>query len=157
MVSLGMRQALTPTTRLLGEAQWVKWSQLNVIPVVLQGQIYSLPDALTQPTSKTAVPSSLAISPCPTAAGSISWRTSRKNALLKTRFPGLARHGTLTELANRFHFREQLQQTIEALRPEEQFAPSTGPCLPQKSPQTTRTRVPSSSMTSGISPASTSW
>jgi len=29
--------------------------------------------------------------------------------------------------------------------------PSTGPFLPQKSPHTTRTRVPSSSVTSGIS------
>jgi diguanylate cyclase (GGDEF)-like protein len=34
----------------------------------------------------------------------------------------LARHDTLTELANRFHFRERLQQTIEGLQPEERFA-----------------------------------
>ena len=35
--------------------------------------------------------------------------------------------------------------------------PSTGPRLPQKSPVMTRTRVPSSSTTSGMSRPSTSW
>src|SRR5215472_7479575 len=35
--------------------------------------------------------------------------------------------------------------------------PSTGPVLPQNFPQTTRTCVPSSSVTSGISSAFTSW
>jgi len=47
MLSLGMRQALTPTTRLLGEAEWVNWSQLNVIPVVLQGPFLVLPSGAT--------------------------------------------------------------------------------------------------------------
>ncbi len=38
MASLGVRHALTPTTRLLGEVEWVNWSQLGVIPIVLQGR-----------------------------------------------------------------------------------------------------------------------
>ncbi len=35
--------------------------------------------------------------------------------------------------------------------------PSTGPVAPQKLPQITRARVPSSSVTSGISAPWTSW
>src|SRR4029078_3582256 len=34
----------------------------------------------------------------------------------------LARHDTLTELANRFHFREELNKTISELQPDEAFA-----------------------------------
>ena len=34
----------------------------------------------------------------------------------------LARHDTLTELANRFHFREQLNDTLSALKPGDGFA-----------------------------------
>lgn len=34
----------------------------------------------------------------------------------------LARHDTLTELANRFHFREQLNETLAALGPDDGFA-----------------------------------
>jgi long-chain fatty acid transport protein len=37
MVALGVRQSITPTTRLLGEAEWVGWSRLGVVPVVLTG------------------------------------------------------------------------------------------------------------------------
>ena len=37
MISLGIRQALSPTTRILGEAEWVNWSRLGVIPIELQG------------------------------------------------------------------------------------------------------------------------
>jgi long-chain fatty acid transport protein len=43
MLSLGLRQSLSPTTRLLAEAEWVNWSRLNVIPVVLQGPLLGLP------------------------------------------------------------------------------------------------------------------
>ncbi len=39
MLSLGVRHALTPTTRLMGEVEWVNWSRLGVIPVVLQGPL----------------------------------------------------------------------------------------------------------------------
>lgn len=35
MVALGVRQSITPTVRLLGEVEWVGWSRLGVIPVVL--------------------------------------------------------------------------------------------------------------------------
>ncbi len=34
----------------------------------------------------------------------------------------LARHDTLTEIANRFHFREQLEQALVGLRPDDSFA-----------------------------------
>jgi long-chain fatty acid transport protein len=47
MVSLGMRQAVSPTARLLGEVEWVNWSRLNVIPVVLQGPFVGLPPGAT--------------------------------------------------------------------------------------------------------------
>jgi long-chain fatty acid transport protein len=39
MLSFGFKQALTPKTRLLGEVEWVNWSRLNVIPVILQAAI----------------------------------------------------------------------------------------------------------------------
>lgn len=39
MLSLGFRQSLTPRTRLLGEVEWVNWSRLNVVPVILQEAI----------------------------------------------------------------------------------------------------------------------
>jgi long-chain fatty acid transport protein len=35
MVSLGVRHAVSPTTRLLGEVEWVNWSRLGVIPIVV--------------------------------------------------------------------------------------------------------------------------
>jgi long-chain fatty acid transport protein len=47
MVSLGMRQAVSPTARVLGEVEWVNWSQLSVIPVVLQGPFVGLPPGAT--------------------------------------------------------------------------------------------------------------
>jgi long-chain fatty acid transport protein len=47
MVSLGMRQAVSPTARLLGEVEWVNWSRLNVIPVVLEGPFLGLPSGAT--------------------------------------------------------------------------------------------------------------
>ena len=42
MVSLGVRHALSPSTRLLGEAEWVGWSRLGVIPIVLTGPLGNL-------------------------------------------------------------------------------------------------------------------
>jgi long-chain fatty acid transport protein len=39
MLSLGVRHAVTPSARLLGEVEWVHWSRLNVIPVILQGPL----------------------------------------------------------------------------------------------------------------------
>ena len=45
MLSLGVRHAVSPTTRLLAEAEWVNWSRLNVIPVELQGPSSACPPA----------------------------------------------------------------------------------------------------------------
>lgn len=45
MLSLGFRQSLTPRTRLLGEVEWVNWSRLNVIPVILQDAITGIAPA----------------------------------------------------------------------------------------------------------------
>lgn len=42
MLSLGVRHALSPSTRVLGEVEWVNWSRLDVIPVVLQGSLAGL-------------------------------------------------------------------------------------------------------------------
>ena len=47
MLSLGVRQAVSPTTRLLAEAEWVNWSRLNVIPVELKGPFLGLPAGAT--------------------------------------------------------------------------------------------------------------
>jgi long-chain fatty acid transport protein len=47
MVSLGVRHAVSPTTRLLAEAEWVHWSRLGVIPVELQGPFLTLPAGAT--------------------------------------------------------------------------------------------------------------
>lgn len=35
MASLGVRHALSPKTRLLGEVEWVNWSRFGVIPVII--------------------------------------------------------------------------------------------------------------------------
>jgi long-chain fatty acid transport protein len=43
MLSLGVRHALSPTTRLTGEVEWVNWSRFNVIPVVLQAPLLGIP------------------------------------------------------------------------------------------------------------------
>ncbi len=43
MASLGVRHAVSPSTRLLGEVEWVNWSRLNVIPIVLQGPLGLVP------------------------------------------------------------------------------------------------------------------
>ncbi len=43
MLSLGLRQALTPRTRILAEAEWVNWSRLNVIPIELKGPFLGAP------------------------------------------------------------------------------------------------------------------
>ena len=47
MLSLGLRQALSPTTRLLAEAEWVNWSRLNIIPIELQGAFLGAPSGAT--------------------------------------------------------------------------------------------------------------
>jgi long-chain fatty acid transport protein len=43
MLSLGVRHAVSPTTRLTGEVEWVNWSRFNVIPVVLQAPLLGIP------------------------------------------------------------------------------------------------------------------
>ena len=43
MLSLGVRHAVSPTTRLTAEVEWVNWSRLNVIPVVLQAPLLGVP------------------------------------------------------------------------------------------------------------------
>ena len=43
MLSLGVRQAVSPTTRLTAEVEWVNWSRLNVIPIVLQAPLLGIP------------------------------------------------------------------------------------------------------------------
>ena len=43
MLSLGVRHAVSPTTRLTGEVEWVNWSRFNVIPVVLQAPLLGVP------------------------------------------------------------------------------------------------------------------
>jgi hypothetical protein len=47
MLSLGVRHSVSPTTRLLAEAEWVNWSRLNVIPIELQGPFLGLPSGAT--------------------------------------------------------------------------------------------------------------
>ena len=42
MLSLGVRQAVSPTTRLTAEVEWVNWSRLNVIPIVLQAPLLGI-------------------------------------------------------------------------------------------------------------------
>lgn len=47
MLSLGIRQAVSPTTRILGEVEWVNWSRLGVVPIELQGPFLGLPAGAT--------------------------------------------------------------------------------------------------------------
>ncbi|HEX9881351.1 MAG TPA: outer membrane protein transport protein [Hyphomicrobium sp.] len=47
MVSLGVRHAVSPTTRLLGEVEWVNWSRLGVIPIVINEPIAGIAPAGT--------------------------------------------------------------------------------------------------------------
>jgi long-chain fatty acid transport protein len=47
MLSLGLRQAVSPTVRMMAEAEWVNWSRLNVIPIELQGPFLGLPSGAT--------------------------------------------------------------------------------------------------------------
>jgi len=42
MVSLGVRHSVSPTVRVLAEAEWVNWSRLGVIPVIIQAPVPSL-------------------------------------------------------------------------------------------------------------------
>ena len=42
MVSLGVRHAVSPSVRLMGEVEWVNWSRLGVIPIVIQQPIAPL-------------------------------------------------------------------------------------------------------------------
>lgn len=43
MLSLGVRQAISSTVRILAEVEWVNWSRLGVIPIELQGTFLGLP------------------------------------------------------------------------------------------------------------------
>lgn len=43
MVSLGVRHAISSDTRLTGEVEWVNWSRLGVVPVVLQAPLLGAP------------------------------------------------------------------------------------------------------------------
>jgi long-chain fatty acid transport protein len=43
MVSLGVRHAVSSDTRLTGEVEWVNWSRLGVVPVVLQAPLLGAP------------------------------------------------------------------------------------------------------------------
>jgi long-chain fatty acid transport protein len=47
MLSLGLRHALSPTTRVMAEAEWVNWSRLGVIPIVITEPIPGLAPAGT--------------------------------------------------------------------------------------------------------------
>jgi long-chain fatty acid transport protein len=47
MLSLGIRHALSPTVRVMGEAEWVNWSRLGVIPVIIDEPIPGLVPAGT--------------------------------------------------------------------------------------------------------------
>lgn len=47
MLSLGLRQALSPTVRVLAEAEWVNWSRLNVVPIELKGPFLGAPAGAT--------------------------------------------------------------------------------------------------------------
>jgi len=47
MLSLGVRHAVSPTTRVMAEAEWVNWSRLGIIPVVINGSIPGVPAGST--------------------------------------------------------------------------------------------------------------
>jgi long-chain fatty acid transport protein len=47
MLALGLRQAVSPTARLLAEVEWVNWSRLNVIPIELEGAFLGLSSGAT--------------------------------------------------------------------------------------------------------------
>lgn len=47
MLSLGVRQAITPTTRLTGEVEWVNWSRFGTIPIILDGPFLGAPAGAT--------------------------------------------------------------------------------------------------------------
>ncbi|MFN3623962.1 MAG: OmpP1/FadL family transporter [Hyphomicrobium sp.] len=47
MLALGLRQAISPTTRLTAEAEWVNWSRFGVIPIELQGPLLGSPTGTT--------------------------------------------------------------------------------------------------------------
>jgi long-chain fatty acid transport protein len=47
MLSLGLRQAISPTTRVMAEAEWVNWSRFGVIPIELQGAFLGTPAGVT--------------------------------------------------------------------------------------------------------------
>lgn len=50
MVSLGLRQAVSPTTRLTAEVEWVNWSRFGVIPIELQSAFLGSPAGSTAST-----------------------------------------------------------------------------------------------------------
>ncbi len=47
MLSLGVRQSISPTTRLLAEVEWVNWSRFGNIPIELQGAFLGMPPGAT--------------------------------------------------------------------------------------------------------------
>ncbi len=50
MLSLGVRQSISPTTRVLAEVEWVNWSRLGVIPIEVQSAFLGAPAGTTAST-----------------------------------------------------------------------------------------------------------
>jgi long-chain fatty acid transport protein len=47
MLALGVRHAMTPSLRVLGEVEWVNWSTLGVIPVIINEPLPGIPAGTT--------------------------------------------------------------------------------------------------------------
>jgi len=47
MLALGVRHAVSPSVRVLGEVEWVNWSRLGVIPVVINAPLGPVPAGTT--------------------------------------------------------------------------------------------------------------
>lgn len=47
MLALGLRQSISPTTRLMAEVEWVNWSRFGVIPIELQAPFLGSPAGTT--------------------------------------------------------------------------------------------------------------
>jgi long-chain fatty acid transport protein len=47
MLALGVRHAMTPSLRVLGEVEWVNWSTLGVIPVIINEPLAGIPAGTT--------------------------------------------------------------------------------------------------------------
>lgn len=50
MLSVGLRQSLSPTVRVLAQAEWVQWSRFNIIPIQLKGPFLGAPPGATAAT-----------------------------------------------------------------------------------------------------------